>query len=73
MLITLITRQVQKKTQLSMIYVAVGQYPLFTYRSQLDKVNQPISTSLKIDFFTAKINVNEDTKAVYSDYFSGAF
>lgn len=71
MLATLITRQVQKETQSSVIYVAAGQYPLFTCRSQVDKVNQPTSTSLKIDFFTAKIKLNEDTKAVYSDCFDG--
>ena len=69
-LVTFITRQVQKETQLSVIYVAAGQYPLFTGRNQADKENQP--TSLKIDFFTAKIKWSEETKAVHSDCFDGA-
>lgn len=71
MLATLITRHVQKETQSSVIYVAAGQYPLFTCRSQVDKENQPTSTSLKIDFFTTKIKLSEDTKAIYSDCFDG--
>lgn len=71
MLATLITREVQKDTKSSVIYVAAGQYPLFTCRSHVYTVNQPTS-SFKIGFFTAKFKLNEDTKAVYSACFDGA-
>lgn len=69
-LVIFITRQVQKETQLSVIYVVARQYPLFTGRNQADKENQPIS--FKIDFFTAKIKWSEKNKAVHSDCFDGA-
>ena len=66
MLAALMTRQLQKKPNPSVIYVAGGHCPLFS-RHKVDKENQPTSTSLKIYFFTTKIKWDDETKAFHSD------
>ena len=53
-----------------MIYIASGQYPLFSWH-QIDNENQSTSQSPKIDFFTAEIRWDDKAKAAYSNCFGG--
>lgn len=65
-----VTRQLHQKTHPSVIYIAGGQYPLFSWH-QIDNENQSTSQSPKIDLFTAEIRWDDKAKAAYSDCFGG--
>lgn len=61
-----ITQELPKKPNLSVIYVAAGQWPLFSFHNVDDKKQTP-----KIDFFTTRIKRDVNTNKVYSECFDG--
>lgn len=61
-----ITQELPKKSNLSVIYVAAGLWPLFSFHNVDDKKQSP-----KIDFFTTRIKRDVQTNKVYSECFDG--
>ena len=66
MLAARITRELPKKPHPSVIYVAAGQWPLFSWHQVDDKKQSP-----KIDFFTTRIKRDVETNVVHSECFDG--
>lgn len=66
MLAARITRELPMKPHPSMIYVAAGQWPLFSWHQVDDKEQSP-----KIDFFTTRIKRDVEANVIHSECFDG--